>query len=177
MNWAMKQALAPWTSCWTWDNCTVTLWILWVPSTRYASKKNLPKKLLRPSLPIPTHTGRAWEERVTFPHSAVGLHTPLHSCPFISQTSLVSHLGVRCPCLSNVSRYWDSASQDTVSWPPQKQSSSNKIKLADQNWPNKQTKTNKRNQIKTNKRDNNLNFEVLQEVKAVSAVLCYAYYR
>lgn len=142
MNWAKKQALAPWTSCWTWDNCTVALWILWVPSTRNTSKKNLPKKLLLPSLPIPTHTGRACEERVTFPH------TPLHPCPFISQTSPVFHLGLHCPCLSNVSRCWDSASQDTVSRPPQKQSTSNKIKLADQNWPNKQT--NKSQQKKPN---------------------------
>lgn len=174
MKWAKKQALAPWPSWWTWENCTVITWILWAPSTRSTSKKNIPKKLLLPSHPIPTHSGRACGERVTFPHPAIGLQTPLPPCPFISQISLLFHTGLHCPCLSLVSRYWYSASQDTVSWPPQKQSSSNKNKLTNQSQTNKQkpTKGTKSKQTK----GKNLNFEVLQEVKAVSAVLCCTYW-
>lgn len=173
MNWAKKQAVAPWPSCWTWENCTVTRWILWVPST---SKRNSPKKLLLPSHLIPTHTGRACGERVTFPHPAIGLHTPLPPCPFISQTSLMFHIGLHPhPCLSLVSRYWDSVTWDAASWPPQKQRSSNKNKLTNQNQTNKQTNKNQQKKPKQGK-DNNLNFEVLQEVKAVSAVLCCTYW-
>lgn len=140
-----------------------------IPSTRSTSKRNVPKKLLLPSHPIPTHTGRACGERVTLPHPAIGLHTPLSPCPFISQTSLMFHKGLHCPCLSLVSRYWGSASQGTASQPPQKQNSSNKNKLTNKNKQNKQTQQKK--QSKQTK-DNNLNLEVLHQVKAVSAVLC-----
>lgn len=120
-------------------------WILWVPSTRATSKRNLPKQLLLPSHPIPTHTGRACGERDNFPHPAVGLHTPLPPGPFISQTSLVFHTVPASP--------W-SAGTGTLParTPSQEQRSSNKNKQINQNQPTNRPNSNKINQIKPNKR-------------------------
>lgn len=123
MNWAKKQALAQWPSCWTAGNSTMTHGSTSIPQHfRRTSKRNLSKKLLLPSHPILTPVSKGCREA----------QSPLLCNRAVDTPVLSIHPFLKPPLCSTLvwtasASHW-SAGTGIVMMASSKQSSSNKKK-------------------------------------------------